>query len=218
MRNLFTVSVATLLLSVTGFAQNGKGKWLVGSVVEFSTRTGTSTLNQANPVETKSTQVSVYPRVGYFFADRWAVGIAPGWSYNKQKGSAETNINRAYSIAPFVRYYQPVGEKLGIFGELSGISYTAGSADRNSTNGGLLLKSSSQNVNLGAYVRPGVVYFITPKIGLETSFGSLGFGYFASKTTNELPGEKRETKDSGFAAAVNLSYNFNLGVLVYLGK
>jgi hypothetical protein len=218
MRNLFTVSVATLLLSLTGFAQNGKGKWLVGSVVEFGTRTGTTTINQSNPVESKSTQVSVYPRVGYFFADRWAVGLVPGLSYTKQTGSAETSTNRAYSIAPFVRYYQPVGEKLGIFGELSGISYTSGSGDRNATNGGMISKSSFQNVNLGAYVRPGVVYFITPKIGLETSFGSVGFGYFTSKNTNEMPGENRETKDNGFAAAVNLSYNFNLGVLVYLGK
>jgi hypothetical protein len=109
-------------------------------------------------------------------------------------------------------------KKLGIFGELSGISYTSGSGDRNATNGGMISKSSFQNVNLGAYVRPGVVYFITPKIGLETSFGSVGFGYFASKNTNEMPGEKRETKDNGFAAALNLSYNFNLGVLVYLGK
>jgi hypothetical protein len=218
MKNLFTVGVATLLLSLTGFAQNGKGKWLVGSVIDFNSRTNSTTLNQANPVESKSTQVSVYPRVGYFLADRWAVGIAPGWSYNKQNGTAETNINRTYSIAPFVRYYQPVGEKLGIFGELGGISYTTTRADRNSTNGQMIQKSSFQNVNLGASVRPGVVYFITPKIGIETSFGSVGFGYFTGKSTSEMPGEKRETKDSGFSAAVNLSYNFNLGVLVYLGK
>lgn len=218
MKNFFTVSVATMLLSLTGFAQQSKGKWLVGGVIESTTRTGTTTVNQAPPVDGKSTQVSVYPRVGYFFADRWAVGIAPGWSYNKQRGTAENSINRTYSIAPFVRYYQPVGEKLGIFGELGGISYTTSSADRNSTNGTLLLKSSFQNVNLGASVRPGVVYFITPKIGIETSFGSVGFGYFTSKGTNEMPGEKRETRDKGFSGSVNLSYNFNLGVLVYLGK
>jgi hypothetical protein len=218
MKNFFTVSIATLLLSLTGFAQHSKGKWLVGGVVESNTRTGTTTVNQANPVEGKSTQVSVYPRAGYFFFDRWAVGIAPGLLYNKQKGSAENNINRTYSIAPFVRYYQPVGEKLGIFGELSGISYTAGNNNRTNTNGELILKSSFQNVNLGAYLRPGVVYFITPKIGIETTFGSVGLGYFTSKSTNEMPGEKRETKDEGFAGGVNLSYNFNLGVLVYLGK
>lgn len=217
MRNLFVISVATLLLSLTGFAQVNKGKWLIGGGLESFSRTNTMT----NPgVENKSSQVSVSPRVGYFFADRWAAGIAPSYTYNKYKDSLQTSKGNGYSIGVFVRYYQPIGEKLGIFGSLNGISYSAGSGELNHVNNALSRKNKYRSVGVGAFIQPGIVYFITPKIGLETSVGALNLGYSSSKGEDETQaqGGKRESTSSGFTASLNFNYQFNLAVLFYLGK
>ncbi len=73
-------------------------------------------------------------------------------------------------------------------------------------------------MNVGALIRPGIVYFITPKIGLETSFGGFNLGCFSSTNTSEVGTPGQEVKQSGFATGLNLNYQFNLAALFYLGK
>ncbi len=48
-----------------------------------------------------------------------------------------------------------------------------------------------------------------PKIGLETSIGSLGYGYYNGKNTVEMPEGTRKTTEEGFSGGLSLSYNFN---------
>ncbi len=211
------ISLAALLLSLTGFAQQRKGQWLAGGGIEFNSRTSTVTNSNA---ENKSSQFSVNPKVGYFFADRWAVGLAPGISFQNHEDSTQTSKGRSYNVGAFVRYYQPIGEKLALFGELNGISYGAGSNDQTYKNTPVSQKNAYRSFGIGAFIRPGIVYFITPKIGLETSFGGLNLGYFNSTNRNETRNvftTKSETTTNGFTASLNFNYQFNLGVLFYLG-
>jgi hypothetical protein len=216
MKKLFTVGVAILFVSLTGFAQQRKGKWLVGGSVHSFTQNH-ETLNPA--VENRSNQLSVNPKVGYFFADRWAVGLAPGFSVQNQKDSVMTIKGRGYNLAAFLRYYQPIGEKLAIFGELQGVTFASGNTTRTYNNGPLMQKNTYNYLGIGAFIQPGIVYFITPKIGLETSFGGLNLGYSRNKNTNEAPGTKKmEGSSNNFTASLNFSYQFNLGVLFYLGR
>jgi hypothetical protein len=211
------ICAATLLLSLTGFAQQREGKWLVGGGFDFLSQT--STLNNS-AFETKSGFGSVSPKVGYFFADRWAVGLTPSVSFNNRKDTNETSKGRGYNLAAFVRYYQPIGDKLALFGELNGFNYGAGSTRRNPTNGTQDRIDSYRSINAGALIRPGIVYFITPKIGLETSFGGLNLGYFSNsnKSKSEAGTLGQEVKQSGFATGLNFNYQFNLAALFYLGK
>jgi hypothetical protein len=209
------ISVATLFLSLTGFAQVCKGKWLVGGGFDSFTRTNTMTSPAA---ENKNSSVSISPRVGYFFADRWAVGIAPNYSNYKYKDSIVTNKGSGYGIGAFVRYYQPIGEKLGIFGQLNGISYSVGSSELDHIDDAQSRKNKYQSVGVGAFIQPGIVYFITPKIGLETSIGALNLGYSSSKGEDEAMALGQEVKQSGFATGLNFNYQFNLAALFYLGK
>ncbi|MBD0258496.1 MAG: hypothetical protein ICV83_22495, partial [Cytophagales bacterium] len=150
--------------------------------------------------------------------DRWAVGGTPSFSFHNQQDSSETSQGRGYNLAAFVRYYQPIGEKLALFGELNGINYGAGNTRRNPANGTQDRTDSYRSVNVGALIRPGIVYFITPKIGLETSFGGFNLGYFSSRNKSEAGEPGQETKQSGFATNLNFSYRFNLAALFYLGK
>ena len=216
MRNLFTVAVAILFASLTGFAQQARGKWLIGGGIESSSINSTTT----NPTrENKFSQLSINPKVGYFFADRWAVGLGLGYAFQNQKDSALYK-GRGYNAAVFVRYYQPIGEKLALFGELNGIGYGAGNVTRTFVGSSLTQESTYRNFSVGAFIRPGIVYFITPKIGLETSFNGLSLGYFNNKNTGELrnvPASRSELTSDGFTASLNFNYQFNLSVLFYLG-
>jgi len=217
MKNLLTIGVAILFVSFTGFAQQHKGKWLVGGSVDSYSQTNKVTFPS---VENTNGRFSVNPKVGYFFADRWAVGLAPGYSFQSQEDSAQTTKGRSYNVGAFVRYYQPVGEKLAIFGELNGVSYGAGNTTRTFRGSPVTQKDTYRSLGIGAFIRPGIVYFITPKIGLETSFGGLSLGYYSNKNKSELRNvfaSRSETTSNGFAASLNFSYQFNLGVLFYLG-
>ena len=217
MKNLFTVAVAILFTSLTGFAQQARGKWLVGGGIESTSINSTTT----NPTrENKFSQLSINPKVGYFFADRWAVGLAPGYAFLNQKDSAQVSKGRGYNAGVFVRYYQPIGEKLALFGELNGIGYGAGNTTRTFVGSPLTQELTYRNFSIGAFIRPGIVYFITPKIGLETSFNGLSLGYFNNKNTSILrnvPASRSEMTTDGFTASLNFNYQFNLSVLFYLG-
>jgi hypothetical protein len=217
------IGVATLLVSLTGYAQQRKDKWLVGGGFDFVSQTTTSSqTNMVNnsAIQTKNGFGSVSPRVGYFFADRWAVGLTPSISFSSRKDSSETSKGSGYNLAAFVRYYQPIGEKLAIFGELNGINFGAGTNRRNLTSSTQDRTDTYQSLNVGAMIRPGIVYFITPKIGLETSFGGFNLGYFSNsnKSKSEAGTLGQEIKQSGFAAGLNFGYQFNLAALFYLGK
>ena len=123
-------------------------------------------------------------------------------------------------MGAFVRYYQPIGEKLALFGELNGVSYTVGNITRTYEGSLVSQKDTYRSLSVGAFIRPGIVYFITPKIGLETSFGGLSLGYFSNKNKSEdrnVFTTTSETTNSGFTGSLNFNYQFNLSVLFYLG-
>lgn len=218
MKNRFTIGVAILFVSLTGFAQQRKGKWLVGGSIDSYSQTNKVTFPST---ENTNGRFSVNPKVGYFFADRWAVGLAPGYSFQSQEDSAQTTKGKSYNVGAFVRYYQPVGEKLAIFGELNGISYGAGNNTQTYKGNPVTQENTYRSLSVGAFIRPGIVYFITPKIGLETSFGGVSLGYYSNKSKSELRNvftTKNETTSNGFTAGLNFNYQFNLGVLFYLGQ
>ena len=216
MTKLFTVGLLALLLSSSGFAQQHKGKWLVGGTFGSNSRTGTM---QYPDVEDKSNLLYVSPRVGYFLSDRWAVGIAPSFSRSFRGLPNHKHETRTVSVAPFIRNYWPVGDKLSIFGELSG-SVDRSTERINKVNGDStqIENFSSGTTGMGLYLRPGIVYFITPKIGIETSIGSLGFSYATMKGKRETPERTSEMTEKHFGSTVNLNYAFNVGVNFYLGK
>jgi outer membrane protein len=105
-----------------------------------------------NPaIETKNSQFGISPMAGYFLTDRWALGVAPNISFHKQESPNEKTKGNGYSFAPFARYYQSVGEKLSVFGEVNGISYSTSTSDKNTSDGSLFQNYSSRSVNLGLY-------------------------------------------------------------------
>ena len=86
-----------------------KGNWLMGGNASFYTYHDTYTsVDPANNTTAEYTEVSVSVDLGYFFIDKLACGLRPGFSSFKGKGTSlgggTTNINRFF-VGPFARYY-----------------------------------------------------------------------------------------------------------------
>ncbi|MFZ6025825.1 MAG: hypothetical protein ACOYVG_15390 [Bacteroidota bacterium] len=89
------------------FGQLTKNNWLVGGIGSFSSREGTYS-TQSISYDSKYTDLTIAPNVGYFIADKFASGIRTTFSWEKSKtfppGGGSTDIKRIV-VGPFLRYY-----------------------------------------------------------------------------------------------------------------
>ncbi len=143
-------------------AQTEKDNLMVGANlanIQATFQSGTSTVG-----------ISINPKLGYFVRDNFAIGA--GINLGLTGAAGVTTLN--YGILPFARYYFTTGtfesKRTRFFGEVdlgvSGVNVLA-SGNNTSTNG------------LSFSAGPGMAYFITPNVGLETLLklrGITGFG------------------------------------------
>lgn len=154
------------------------------------------------------------------------MGITAGFSASKQtapyyEGPAPDlfmQVSKGYSVnaAPFLRYYYLPTETFGFYGQLSaGYSYQRGKTDYNSAN---RLSNKSSGHGVFSNITPALVFFPLAKLGLEMTFGSIGYSSSSSKNDNPISGqlERKETQ-SGFGANFGFN-NLALGASYYLGR
>ncbi len=196
-------------------AQIPSGTLFVGGSASFSSNSSKNNQNPDITYKTKSTSLNFNPKVGYFITDNIALGI--GINFYNSKSRFEDydlteqirNKNNSIGINPFGRYYKLLSEKVGFFGQFT-LSYTKG---RGESNGNIHQKNSS----FGASLAPGFVFFATPKIGIETTIGNIG--YFHYKNENYSPVQNNPTQDynsSQFAANIEAN-NVFVGINFYFG-
>ena len=87
MRTLFFFLV--LATSLTLNAQITKGNWLVGGDASFNS----TTVNDSDGNETgKSNGIRIYPNIGHFFFDKFAVGLTPNFFYGDTKNVTSNGL------------------------------------------------------------------------------------------------------------------------------
>ena len=159
------ISILTIL-SLTGttvvHAQTEQDNLMVGSNIanlQATFQSGTSTVG-----------LTINPKMGYFVRDNFAVGA--GLNLGLTGAAGVTTLN--YGILPFARYYFTTGtfesKRTRFFGEVDlGVSgVNVFSPGRNTSTNGLSFSAG-----------PGMAYFITPNVGMETLLklrGITGFG------------------------------------------
>lgn len=114
-------------------------------------------------------RLGISPSVGYFLADKFAVGLRPSYTKTKSQidspGGGNTNENRL-DVGPFARYYFLAEEKQ--FNVLADVSYQYGFYWFMPTKGNRNTFSASA----------GTVVFFNSSVGLE-----LLIGYYTQKET-----------------------------------
>lgn len=155
-----------LLLSLVSKSQLTKGIWIAGGTASFyatQNKYSSTVANQTSDV----VRLSINPSVGYFVADKFAIGLRPGYTKTKSQvntsGGGNTNENRL-DIGPFARYYLLQADKQ--FNILADISYQFGFYWFTPTKGSRNTFSASA----------GTVVFFNSSVGLE-----LLLGYYTQK-------------------------------------
>jgi hypothetical protein len=104
--------LAIMMFGAAGaFAQFNQGRILVGGSLDFSATTNKSKFDGTTITNSKSTELSFGPQVGYFVIDNLAVGAGLEISTSKFKsddGDFEST-STAFVFQPIIRYYLPVG-------------------------------------------------------------------------------------------------------------
>lgn len=198
MKKIVLVS-AVALFSLSN-AQIAKGTAYLSGQVEYNH-------NENNQFTEKRKEdiVKILPTAGYFVAENLAVGLGIGYKSAVTKyevgNAAISNLleikdtDNAFVVAPFVRKYWTLSDKLYIFGQLQvPLEFGQQKFDANSNiemgDPQLAPSFSSKNnyTKIGVNIKPGLDYFLSKKWSIEATFGE--FGYNTNK--RDLDGAKRQ--------------------------
>lgn len=200
MKKIFFIAI--VLIYTLGFSQNSNEKlilqkniWSIGGSISFTTSSHSEN-NDYEYEDLERLNINFLPKVSYAIQNNLFMGVELefGYSNSKFNSSDESSSVIVLGIAPNIKKYFPVGEKLtlNLLGEFR-YNY---SKTKNHD-------SESNNYFVG--IRPGITYFINKKIALEANIGKLG--YWNSKYEN--------SSSNGFEFSMNTS-DINFGVSCYL--
>ena len=167
------------LIHISSYAQTEKGKRIVGGQFSFYGRK-LSYQDSLRSSKTTGTSITIAPNFGYFIKDNFAIGITGkfGLSSQNYNNSQYPNIGKVisinYGLGGFARYYKKINDKFSFFIDANILyAYYAGNT-----------KMDYHSNSFYAIVYPGLVYFPSPRLGIEASFGSFNYNYTISKARN----------------------------------
>lgn len=155
---------------------------------------------ETNNGNNKTENFNVLPTVGYFVGTNLAVGLGVG--YQTEKTTDITTITMpnttsvttdevkkpAFVVAPFVRKYWTLSDKLYIFGQLA-VPMQFGKTETESstvvTNGNTTATTSTSTeakyTQVGVTVKPGLDYFLNKNWSIEATIGEFGYNNYKPK-------------------------------------
>ena len=174
-------------------AQIAKGTTYLSGSVEYSQK-------ETDNGNFKKENFNVLPTVGYFVGTNLAVGLGVGYQTQKETQSSTTTFlnsttvsedvtkKPAFVVAPFVRKYWTLSEKLYIFGQLA-VPMQFGKTEKETssvTTSGSTTSSTSTSTEakytqIGVTVKPGLDYFLNKNWSIEATIGEFGYNNYKPK-------------------------------------
>ena len=216
---------AAMVSSMMSFAQLEQGSLMVGGGIGFTSNNRTTEVTMGSTTITNklpSTNTFTFePRIGYFLADRFAVGLYAGIGSSKVSAVEINGITERtttlrqnpITVGVFARkYFMPL-ETVGFYaGAYAGIK--AGKiklewVDRNTVTGETTTTTPDPTKLSGfeAGVQGGVVWFPHPRFSVETGLALLNFNSDVSKTSTT-----KDTRNSfgvmGSGNNLNLTFSY----------
>ena len=167
----------------TSSAQFAKGDMFASGSVGYSS---------SSQGDLKSTTMLVSPGVGYFLTSNLSLGLELGvGSQSSENASVKTDNQSSMTAGVHARYYFTPANKFSFFGNM-GVDYMSANdkIDKVKTTG------------FGLSVSPAISYFVSDKIAMEASFGSIGYN-------------SMKTDIAGAKAMNTLNVNLDLSSISY---
>lgn len=220
MKNGILFSV--LICSLTVIAQDPdeekliieKGTWNVGGNLSVTFSDNENAFNQQeNLNNSKNFNITIVPNIGYAIGKNLMLGANVGVGFGTGDSSSRTggfpdnqfsaeSESTSWNIAPYVRAFLPVGKRTAFYvqGE---VGYSTSKNSSSSEQNGFINTNESRNTGYSAGLRPGLTYFMTNRLALETQLGFLGY------STNTFESKDENDTVSGTSENSNFGFNFN---------
>jgi hypothetical protein len=189
-----------------------KGTWYTAGTISF-TNSDNDFERPDNSDNQKSFGFNLAPKVGYAIKNKLMVGIGLNYGRTKNEGlntsegisENSESLSQSFIISPFLRTYKGLSSNLALFlqGELG---YSRGWLS-GTENDRPEFTGNQNQYTIG--VRPGLTYFMSKKLALETTIGSLVYSKFDSEGS-----EANTSSGSNFSLSLNTTDLF-FGVANY---
>lgn len=218
-QTLYTACLLVLLFAGSSFSQDYKGSVFLGGNLNVS-----GNVNSDEFYKAERFGFSVTPNIGGFVSRSFALGGTVSYRWSRQMNSnnfddgslSETANTIGASV--YARYYKFFGSKFA-FITTGSVGYLYGFSNIERKNIDRLFTSKGEQNSVSASLTPGIVYFISPKFGLEASFGSIGYVYYHNKQTATEEGFGSETsrnESSSFQVDFDIT-SLQIGLMYYFG-
>ena len=210
MKKQFYLLTAGLLIVCITNAQIKKGDVLLGGNLNFSKQT---TKPDDVFYNGDQTSFSISPSIAKAVKDDLIVGLNLSFSYFKNVNKVNTpsmiSTSSSYGLGVFIRKYKVLGAGFALFaeGDLSGQDILS----RSYADGGTK-PPADKNYTINAGFYPGLAYFISKHVQLETGFQNLAYVQYGHANTGQNPFEVKTNTFSvgtGFNQALS---NFIVGI------
>ena len=178
-----------------------KNTLLVGGNVGIS-----SSKNENAQFETKNTDYTFDPFIGYQFDNHWTAGAVVSAGSTKQTVSSspeQVNKTTTFAAGPFIRYSHKLSDIFMVYGQLQG---SFGGYKNTASLGSV--SSTSKGSAFEANLFPAVFINLKNNFGLNFNFGGLTYG------SSKPDGGKTNSAVSfnfGQVANIGISKNFSFG-------
>lgn len=178
-------------------AQIAKGTTYLSGSVGYSQE-------ETNNGNYKKENFNVLPTVGYFVNTNLVIGLGVGYQTEKTTETSTSSVlntttvseditkKPAFVVAPFVRKYWTLSDKLYFFGQLAvpmqfgktkvesnDVTTTTTSAGVSTTT--TSVSSEAKYTKIGVTVKPGLDYFLNKNWSIEATIGEFGYSNYKPK-------------------------------------
>lgn len=218
-----------ILAMMTCYSQTQKGKMFLGGQFNLSGSTN-SNEDTLYKYDLSSFGFQIYPGMGFFVVNNFAIGYDLKFGMSDETQTYEnpgqalsqsTTKSNTLSIGAgvFARYYKKIVDRLFFFanGEVS-YMYQDQKLKYSYADPNITFSSSNpanqkvQGNTISAVINPGLVYFVTSKLGVQFAFGNLHYTNSTSKNKSLLFDNHNNAGNYGIS--LNLS-TLSLGLNYY---
>ncbi|PTB93250.1 hypothetical protein C9994_13220 [Marivirga lumbricoides] len=164
----------------TSYAQLGAGNILAGGQIEVNSDDDINSFTFA-------------PTGYYMLTDQIAVGARVGFNTQRTNpGEDDYTRQNVFSVAPAVRYFWNLSDQVYLYGQGSiGVGFGGGK--------GYVGNTSSDIYDLNTFeisVRPGLMYVISPKVGVDLGLNLISYSKVSITQENALGNDVTTDNDS----------------------
>jgi opacity protein-like surface antigen len=191
--------VLVLFFGQQAYSQIGSGSLLIGGGFGFN-------------AGENSTGFNISPTAHYFISDNITIGGSISFGTNRTNpGDDVYSRTNQVGLAPAVRYFKDIGEKVYLYGQASLGFNTSGTTfiDGNE-------RTDIQSINrFGLGISPGILYAPNDKIGFDLNFNFISFN--RTGVTDETANPVTTNVNTGFSFAFN-SFTPSFGIYYIIGN